>query len=145
MAMSWHTMIDFDPPIVGCVISDCSHTFNVLKKTGQCVLNIPTVELASKVLRCGGVSGLKTDKFKQAGLTPVAASYVKAPLVGECYANLECKVIDSSLKTRYNLFILQVLKAWVDPSKKNPRTIHHLGGGRFSVDGRTIHPSCGPR
>jgi len=138
MAMSWHVMIDFEPPIVGCVVGDRGYTFGILKATHECVINIPTVELASKVVRCGNVSGRTVDKFRAFHLTPVAASRVKAPLIDECYANLECRVVDASLATKYNLFILEVLKAWIDPSKKNPRTIHHLGMGVFMVAGRTI-------
>ena len=138
MAMSWHVMIDFEPPIVGCVVGDRGYTFGILKATHECVINIPTVELAPKVVRCGNVSGRTVDKFRAFHLTPVAASRVKAPLIDECYANLECRVVDASLATKYNLFILKVLKAWIDPSKKNPRTIHHLGMGVFMVAGRTI-------
>jgi flavin reductase (DIM6/NTAB) family NADH-FMN oxidoreductase RutF len=138
MTMSWHTMIDFEPPIVGCVISDRNHTFNILRATKECVINIPTVELAAKVVGCGNTSGRRVDKFKTFRLTPQAASRVKAPLIGECYANLECKVVDSRMAARYNLFILEVLKAWIDPSRKHPRTIHHLGRGAFMVAGKTI-------
>ena len=60
------------------------------------------------------------------------------PLIDECYANLECRVVDSRMAARYDLFILEVVKAWVDPSVKRPRTIHHLGGADFMVAGRAI-------
>lgn len=138
MTMSWHTMIDFEPPIVGCVISDRNHTFSILRATRECVLNIPTVELAAKAVGCGNTSGRMVDKFKRFHLTPEAASRVKAPLIGECYANLECKVVDARMAAKYNLFVLEVLKAWIDPSRKHPRTIHHLGRGVFMVAGKTI-------
>lgn len=138
MAMSWHTMIDFEPPIVGCVVSNRNYTFGLLKATKECVINIPTVELAKQTVGCGNTTGRKVDKFKTFRLTPAAASRVKAPLIDECYANLECKVTDSRMTAQYNLFILEVCKAWVDPSKKNPRTIHHLGKGVFMVAGETI-------
>ncbi|MGA3099770.1 MAG: flavin reductase family protein, partial [Bryobacteraceae bacterium] len=91
MTMSWHTMMEFEPPLVGCVISDRNYTFGVLKSTKECVINIPTVELVEKVVGCGNTSGAKTDKFATFGLTPAAARRVKAPLIDECYANLECK------------------------------------------------------
>src|ERR1019366_8126054 len=120
MTMSWHTMIEFEPPLVGCVI------------------NIPTVELAAKVVGCGNTSGAKTDKFATFRLTPTAARRVKAPLIDECYANLECKVVDARMTAKYCLFVLEVIKAWIDPSVKRPRTIHHLGKGTFMVAGRTI-------
>jgi flavin reductase (DIM6/NTAB) family NADH-FMN oxidoreductase RutF len=138
MTMSWHTMIDFEPPTVGCVISDRNHTFGILKATRECVINIPTVELAEKVVGCGNTSGRRVDKFKTFGLTPAAASRVKAPLIAECYANLECKLVDARMVAKYCFFILEVLKAWIDPSRKHPRTIHHLGKGAFMVAGKTI-------
>jgi len=131
-------MIDFDPPIVGCVISERNYTFGILKATKQCVINIPTVELAAKVVGCGNTSGRTVDKFQAFHLTPTPASLIAAPLIAECYANLECKVVDAKMVAKYNFFVLEVLKAWIDPSKKRPQTIHHLGKGAFMVAGKTI-------
>lgn len=138
MTLSWHTMMEFEPPLVGCVISNRNYTFGILKATGECVINIPTVALAAKTVGCGNTTGKRIDKFKTFDLTPMTASRVKPPLINECYANLECKVVDSRLVTKYNFFILEVIKAWVDPSKKNPRTIHHRGRGYFMVAGKAI-------
>jgi len=138
MTMSWHMMVDFKPPIVACVISNRDYTFGIVKETRECAINIPTVELAKKVAGCGNVSGRTVDKFKKFGLTPEPAERVGAPLISECYANLECKVIDASMAGKYNLFVLEVVKAWIDRSKKNPRTIHHCGRGVFMVAGRRI-------
>lgn len=138
MAMSWHTMMDFEPPLIGCVISGRSFTFDILRRHRECVINIPTVELSRKVVRCGNTSGRTIDKFKVFGLTPIPATYVHAPLIDECYANLECKVVDSRLVAKYNFFVLEVLKAWIDRSRKHPETIHHLGMGSFMVPGRTF-------
>ncbi len=138
MTMSWQTMFEFEPPIFGCIISGRNYSFGILKATKQCVINIPTVELAAQVVGCGNTSGRTVDKFEKFGLTPLPASRVDAPLIAECYANLECKVIDTKLVTKYNFFILEVLKAWIDPARKRPRTIHHLGKGIFMVAGRTI-------
>jgi flavin reductase (DIM6/NTAB) family NADH-FMN oxidoreductase RutF len=138
MTMSWHTMMEFEPPIVGCVISNRDYTFGILKQTRECVINIPTVELAAKVVGCGNTSGRDVDKFKVFQLTPTDASLVKAPLIDECYANLECKVVDTRMVAKHNFFILEVQKAWIAPSTKRQRTIHHLGKGAFMVAGRTI-------
>jgi flavin reductase (DIM6/NTAB) family NADH-FMN oxidoreductase RutF len=138
MTQSWHTMIDFEPPIVGCVISNRNYTFNILKATKECVINIPTVKLVKKVVGCGNTSGRSLDKFKTFDLTPIAASCVQAPLIDECYANLECRVVDTRMTAKYCLFILEVLKAWIDPKLKHPKTIHHLGQGAFMVAGETI-------
>jgi flavin reductase (DIM6/NTAB) family NADH-FMN oxidoreductase RutF len=138
MAMSWQTMMEFEPPVFGCVISGRNYTFDLLKATKQCVINIPTVELAAKVVGCGNTSGRTVDKFETFELTPLPASRVDAPLIAECYANLECKVIDARMVTKYNFFVLEVLKAWIDPARKHPRTIHHLGKGVFMVAGRLM-------
>ena len=138
MTMSWHTMMEFEPPIVGCVISNRNHTFGILKATKECVLNIPTVELAAKAVGCGNTSGQRVDKFRVFRLTPEPASLIAAPLIVECYANLECKVVDTHMVMKYNFFILEVFKAWIDPLRKASRTIHHLGRGAFMVAGRTI-------
>ena len=139
MTLSWHTMLEFEPPLVGCVISDRNYSFELLKATKECVINIPTVELSKKVVDCGNTSGRTVDKFKAFNLTSVAASCVAAPLIDECYANLECRVVDETMVAKYNLFILEVLNAWIDPLKKHPQTIHHLGEGVFMIAGETIH------
>jgi len=138
MAQSWHTMLEFEPPLVACVISNRNYSFDALKASKQCVINIPTVELAKQVVGCGNSSGGKVDKFKKFGLTAMDASCVKAPLIAECYANLECKVVDGRMVEKYCLFVLEVVKAWIDPARKDPRTIHHQGRGVFKVDGDTI-------
>jgi len=138
MTMSWLTMMDFEPPIVGIIMGEQSFSFSNLKTTRECVINIPTVELAKKVVRVGNTTGSKVDKFKTIGLTPVPAARVKPSLIKECYASLECKVVDARMAAKYNFFVLEVLKAWIDPSKKNPKTIHHQGDGNFIVDGKRI-------
>ncbi|MFZ0826521.1 MAG: flavin reductase family protein [Verrucomicrobiia bacterium] len=139
MPMSWHLMMEFTPPLVGCVVSDRNYSFASLKASRECVINIPTVELAKTVVACGNVSGRSVDKFKAFGLTVLPAKCVKAPLIAECYASLECKVVDVKLVTKYNFFVLEVVQAWVDPAQKRPRTIHHRGEGEFMVPGRTLH------
>ncbi len=138
MTMSWHMMMDFEPPLLACVISNRNFTFDILQETRECVINIPTVELVKKVVACGNTSGRKVDKFKKFHLTPLPAACVAAPLISECFANLECKVADASMVDKYCLFVFEVVKAWIDPAKKRPRTIHHCGFGEFMVAGRHI-------
>ena len=138
MTLSWHMMMDFEPPLVGGVVSDRNHSVGLLKAAKTCVINIPTAEIAEKVVGCGNTSGAKTDKFKRFGLTPLAAKKVAAPLIQECYANLECRVVDTTRVSKYGLFVLEVVQAWINPAVKDPRTLHHRGHGRFMVAGGTI-------
>jgi len=138
MTMSWHMMMEFEPPMIGCIISDNNYSFKAIKKNKECVINIPTATLAKKVVAVGNSHGNNTDKFKQFKLTEKAATKVKVPLIEECYASLECRVIDTSMTRKYCLFVLEVVQAWVDTSIKNPKTIHHRGYGKFMVAGKTI-------
>ena len=138
MPMSWHMMIEFEPPLIGCVVSNRNHSFAALKATRECVLNIPAADLIGETVACGNCSGRTVEKFSAFGLTRVAASRVGAPLIAECYASLECRVVDTRLVSSYNLFVMEVVKAWIDPRRKRFDTIHHLGRGRFMVAGRTV-------
>jgi len=138
MAMSWHMMVEFEPPLVACIVSSADYSFATLRATRECVIAIPALELAPIVVQVGNTSGRDLDKFEAFGLTPLPAERVAPPLVAECFANLECKVTDTRLVNKYNLFVLEVLKAWFDPSQKTPKTIHHHGYGTFVVDGETI-------
>ena len=138
MTMSWQTMMEFEPPLVGCVISGRNYSFGALMATKECVLNIPSVELAKQVVGVGNCSCSKVDKFRKFKLTAKPASQVAPPLIKECFANLECKVADTRMVNKYNFFVLEVVKAWIDPVIKKPRTLHHQGKGIFIIDGDTI-------
>jgi len=138
MTMSWHMMVEFEPPLVACVVSNRGYSFAALRATKECVIAVPARKLASKVVNVGNCSGRDVEKFDRFALTPVPAARVAPPLVAECFANLECRVADTRLVNAYNLFVLEVLKAWIDPAQKNPKTLHHHGYGRFAVDGKMI-------
>ncbi len=138
MPMSWHCMLEFEPPQVGCVVSAANHSFAALDATGECVLNVPTVELLDRLVGCGNSHGDRLDKFARFGLTAVPSARVAPPRVEECYANLECRVVDRQLVGQYNFFVLEVLQAWHDPAVRAPRTVHHRGYGRFMVAGEEI-------
>lgn len=139
MTLSWHMMMEFEPPLIGCVISCCNYSFTALTKTKECVIAIPTVDNAGVAVDIGNCSGKDVDKFKVFGLTPLASEKVKAPLIAECLANLECRVVDDTLADKYNFFVLKVVKAWHSPGKREKRTVHANGDGTFVVDGRTLN------
>ncbi len=138
MTMSWHMMMEFEPPLVGCIVSNRNYTFEILRETRVCTINIPTADLARKVVACGNVSGRRVDKFEKYRLTAVPAASVKAPLIAECYANLECRVADTKIVERYCMFVLEVVKAWIDPARRWARTMHHLGKGEFMIAGERL-------
>ena len=138
MTLSWHLMMEFVPPLVGCVVSGNDHSHAALVATRECALNLPGAELAPQVVACGNTSGRTLDKFAAFGLTRRPAAAIAAPLIAECVANLECRVVDTRLKNRYDFFVLEVVKAWVAPGAMQARTLHHRGHGVFSVDGETI-------
>jgi flavin reductase (DIM6/NTAB) family NADH-FMN oxidoreductase RutF len=138
MAMSWHMMVEFEPPLIACVVSNANFSFAALRATKECVIAVPALNLAPKIVEIGNCSGRDVEKFQRFGLTPMPAQRVTAPLVAECFANLECIMADTRLVNKHNLFVLEVVKAWTDPAQKNPKTIHHHGYGRFAVDGEMI-------
>lgn len=138
MPMSWHMMMEFEPPLIGCILSGRNYSFEALRKTKQCVINIPTTKILEKVVACGNVSGRDTDKFSAFGLTAITGSVVEAPFVEECYANFECTVADTKMVDKYNMFVLEVKKAWVDPAIRDPKTIHHRGMGVFMTAGKSV-------
>jgi flavin reductase (DIM6/NTAB) family NADH-FMN oxidoreductase RutF len=138
MTMSWHMMVDFEPPLIACIVSNRDHSFFALRTTKECVIAIPAVELAEKVVAIGNCSGRDVDKFSAFHLTPKKAEYVSAPLLTECFANIECRVVDTRLVNRYGLFVLEGVKAWIDPKQRDTKTIHHQGLGKFVVDGEMI-------
>lgn len=138
MTLSWHVMMEFDPPLVGCILSDRDVSHALLGETHQCVINIPTAELVDAVVGCGNRSGRDTDKLSAFGLATSPAASVAPPLLDACYASLECKVVDTRLVGSYGLFVLEVVKAWVDPACTHPKTLHHRGYGTFMIAGETI-------
>ena len=145
MTMSWHMMVEFTPPRIACVVSNRNFSYAALTTTKECVIAVPARKLAAKVVKVGNASGRRLDKFKAFGLTPLPAACVAPPLVAECFANLECKVIDTRLVADYGLFILEAVKAWHDPAQKNPKTLHHRGYGTFAADGEVFKLKSGKK
>ena len=137
MTMGWHMVMGFSPSLIGCYIWDANHSHDLIRKSKECVFNIPTTKIAATVVKIGNCSGRSTDKFARFNLTPAKAEKVKAPLIQECFANFECKLFETRLISPYNLFIFEVVKAHVASSPKFPETIHYRGNGLFMVAGKT--------
>jgi flavin reductase (DIM6/NTAB) family NADH-FMN oxidoreductase RutF len=138
MTMGWHTVLEFVPSLIGCVISSGNHSFDLIRRSRECVINVPTTALTNKVVGIGNCSGASVDKFKKFRLTAEPAQEVGAPLIAECHANLECKLKDDRLVNQYNFFIFEVVKAHVARRPKYPQTLHYTGDGVFMVAGKII-------
>jgi flavin reductase (DIM6/NTAB) family NADH-FMN oxidoreductase RutF len=135
MTLSWHTMMEFSPSLVGCVISSANYSFDLIRNSRQCVINLPTVDLATTAVKIGNCSGRDIDKFAEFGLSPRSSKLVRAPLIEQCYANFECKLVDTSWIKKYNFFVFEVVEAYVATSPKTPKTIHNRGNGEFVISG----------
>jgi flavin reductase (DIM6/NTAB) family NADH-FMN oxidoreductase RutF len=133
--MGWHMIMGFEPSLVGCYIWDENHSFEMIRRSRECVINVPTTAIAAKVVGIGNTSGRDVDKFAKFGLTPGKAVKVSAPLIADCFANFECRLVDSSLIRKYSLFVFEVVKAHVAKTPKFPRTIHYRGDGEFMISG----------
>jgi flavin reductase (DIM6/NTAB) family NADH-FMN oxidoreductase RutF len=135
MTISWTMVVDFTP-VFAITTGEWNHSFTALRKHRECVIAIPTVDMLDQVVGIGTCSGADTDKFVRFGLTPVQGRIVKAPLIRECLANIECKVVE--IVGRHNIVVLEAVTAYVDPAHKERRTVHAVGDGTFVVDGRTL-------
>jgi len=136
MTMGWHTVMEFEPSRIGCYIWDQNHSFGLIKASKQCAINIPTYDLISEAIGIGNCSGASVDKFAKFALTPVPAQHIDAPLIKECYANFECRLVE--FLARYSFFVFEVVKAHVATAPKYPKTFHYRGEGVFMVSGRNV-------
>jgi flavin reductase (DIM6/NTAB) family NADH-FMN oxidoreductase RutF len=137
MTMGWHMVMMDGPSLVGCFIWDQNYSHELVRRSKECVINVPEVALAETVVAIGNNHGPKPDKFDEYGLTAVKGAKVDAPLIAECYANFECKLVDAKLIKKYSLFVFEVVKAHVATSPKFPTTIHYRGEGLFMIAGET--------
>lgn len=138
MTMGWHMVMGFSPSLIGCYIWDANHSYELVRKSRECVINVPEVKLAKTVVAIGNCSGRDVDKLAKFKLTAIPGDEVDAPLIQECFANFECKVVDASPAKKYSLFVLEVVKAHVATSPKYPKTIHYRGDGLFMIAGPTV-------
>mgnify|MGYP001129743044 CR=1 FL=1 len=135
MTISWTMVMDFTP-VFAITTGAWNFSFAALRKSRECVIAIPTVDLLDKVVGIGTCSGADTDKFAKFKLTPMPSKLVRPPLIRECLANIECRVID--IVEKHNIVVLEGVAAYIDAERKEKRTVHAVGDGTFIVDGRKI-------
>jgi len=139
MTMGWHMMLDFSPALLACYIWEQNHSFELLRRSGECVINLPTADMVDTVVDIGNCSGAEgIDKFEAFGLTAEPARHVGAPLIAQCHANFECRLADKRQIRPHGMFIWEVVKAHVAPRPRRPRTLHYRGEGEFMVAGGHI-------
>ena len=138
MTLGWHTVLEFTPSLVATMIAPGNHSHELVRRSRQCVINLPTVDLLDTVVRIGNCSGADTDKFDRFDLQTSAASEVDAPLLDACHASFECRLHDAQQIKPYGLFIWEVVRAHVAPVPKRPRTLHYQGDGQFMCAGPTV-------
>ena len=136
MTISWTMVQDFTPRFA-ITTGPWNYSYAALRKSRECVIAIPGVDLIDLVVGVGTCSGADTDKFEKFGLTPVKGKHVSPPLIKECLANIECKVID--IVKKHNIVVLEGVAAYLDSSRKEKKTIHAIGDGTFVVDGRKLN------
>ena len=135
MTISWTMVLDFTPAFA-ITTGAWNYSFAALRKSRECVIAIPTVDMLDQVVGIGICSGADTDKFAKFKLTPVQGRIVKAPLIKECLANIECRVAD--IVRKHSIVVLEGVAAYVDRARKEKRTVHAVGDGTFIVDGRKM-------
>ena len=135
MTLSWTMVLDFTPRFA-FMTGPWNYSCKALLKSKECVIAVPTADMSKTVVSIGSCSGADVDKFKKFKLTPLEAKYVGAPLVKECYANIECRVVDYI--KNHGIFIVDAVQAWVDEKRKDKRFFHAIGDGRFILDGEKI-------
>jgi len=135
MTISWTMVVDFTPRFA-ITTGEWNYSYRALKKTRECVIAIPTVDMLDTVVGVGTCSGAETDKFAKFGLTPLPGKVVGAPLIKECLANIECRVVE--IIRRYDIVVLEAVAAHRTSAMREKRTLHAVGAGPFVVDGRRL-------
>ena len=114
VSVAWNMPVSHHPPLLVISVSPKRFSHKLLKETEEFVVNVPPYELMNEVEFCGSVSGKQVDKFKESGLTPKPARMVKPPIIEECLAHLECKIVNKVQAGDHTLFIGEVLTAYVN-------------------------------
>lgn len=149
MAAAWAMPLDFDPPKLAVVIDASTYTRQLVEASGEFALNIPCLAIADKVLKAGSASGRELDKFAHAGLGRFPALRIGAPLVEDCVAWLECRILPRpDNQQRHDLFLAEVVVAQADDrvfrdgrwqfDDDSLRTLHYFAGGAFATTGELI-------
>jgi flavin reductase (DIM6/NTAB) family NADH-FMN oxidoreductase RutF len=137
--------MEFSPSLVGCILASGNHSFDLIRDSGECAINIPTANMIDLVVDIGNCSGRDVDKFERFDIAGEDGEIVGAPLLSRCHANLECRIADDSLVNRYNFFIFEVVSVQIARRPKHPTTLHYTGDGTFLQSGKVVSRRVGFR
>jgi flavin reductase (DIM6/NTAB) family NADH-FMN oxidoreductase RutF len=132
MTVSWQMVLDFTPRIAICTGS-WNESFETILRTKQCCLCVPAVDWIKTVVDIGTVHASECDKFKHFHLKKQQPAFIKAPLLADCLAAVECRVAD--YVEAHGIIVLDGVQLWENPLKKERRVIHANGDGTFFADG----------
>jgi flavin reductase (DIM6/NTAB) family NADH-FMN oxidoreductase RutF len=149
MSVAWICSVSLAPPLLITAIHPSRYTHDILRRSGEWVLNIPGRALAEQVIKCGSVSGENEDKIALTGLTPDAGRRVDVPWIAECLAHVECTLVDTMMAGDHTLFVAEVAGAWAEEEafsefwlapeeNEEMHPLIHLGGKRFCLLGKVI-------
>lgn len=128
LTIAWTGTVCSDPPMCSISVRPERYSYEIIRRTGEFVINLTTVRLARATDWCGVRSGREHDKFREAGLTPLQAAYVSAPLIAESSLHIECRVKQVLPLGSHDLFLAEVVGIEVDPAYIDPAT------GRFDLE-----------
>ncbi|MEW6749587.1 MAG: flavin reductase family protein [Candidatus Latescibacterota bacterium] len=127
IAVGWLMRANISPPVYAIGINDRSHSGRNIAATLDFVIGVPGAELARAVMFCGTHTGAEVDKFAACGLTSLPARTVRAPLIGECLANLECRVVGVQHLEDHRVFFGQVQACWVAAGREGRHDLLIVG------------------
>ena len=116
ITVAWTGTVCSDPPMCYISVRPSRHSYNIIKENKEFVINLVSAELAAETDWCGVTSGAKVNKFLEAGLTPVSALKVRAPLIAESPVNIECVVKEVIPLGSHDMFLAEIVSVSVDSS-----------------------------
>jgi flavin reductase (DIM6/NTAB) family NADH-FMN oxidoreductase RutF len=148
ITLAWSMPTSADPPMVAISVAPKRLSHQMIEETEEFVVNVPTMKIVRETLFCGRISGIECDKFKKAPLTPLPAKKVRSPIIKECVAHLECKLVKTMPTGDHTLFIGEVLTAYANEGTfsktfniRKIKPIYHMGGDDFAtITAKVVSP-----
>ena len=126
LTVAWAGTVCTNPPMLSISVRPERYSCRMIQETGEFVVNLTTERLVRATDLCGVKSGRDVNKWEAAGLTPVPAKQVKAPLIGESPVNLECRVEQEIVLGSHILFLARVVSVSVDEAWLDDKGSFHL-------------------